>query len=140
MSRLADITLAWILERCDLDEVYGCMRWRGPTASNGRPMLFTSDAPPQIVYRRALKLASGKPCPPDKVVGHRCSDELCCRPLHLEPVTKTENEWQKSMKYLLRRKTCPRGHAMTDYTRLLTPRGGLLCRTCAREDREELRP
>lgn len=71
------------------------------------------------------------PVPAGREVDHACRRRHCREPTHLEAVTRSENELRKSIRYRMRRKTCPRGHDMAGAA--LTPEGGRLCRTCQQE-------
>ena len=69
--------------------------------------------------------------PADRVLDHLCRRILCVRALHLEPVTRHENELRKSWAYRCRRLLCPRGHEYAKHV-LVTPELGRLCRECQR--------
>lgn len=110
-----------------VDRAFGCHLWVGKLTPNGYAMLGA-----EMAYRVAYERAHG-PIAPDHVVDHLCRRRRCVNELHLEAVTKSENERRKAMKYRLDRKTCRRGHALNEATRVVTPEMGLLCRVCATE-------
>ncbi len=66
-------------------------------------------------------------------VEHGCRRRNCCRVVHLELVTRSENEKLKSWRYRAKRKTCKNGHDMS-INAMITPEGGRVCRTCSRSD------
>ena len=71
------------------------------------------------------------------VLDHLCRRRNCKAVHHLEPVTQSENEKRKSWKYRARRTHCPRGHELRgkDFNQVITPEGGVVCRSCKREAR-----
>jgi hypothetical protein len=72
------------------------------------------------------------PIAPGLELDHLCRRRHCRALHHLEPITRSENELRKSWAYRARRKLCPRGHELL-LTRVVTPEGGIVCRTCNRE-------
>lgn len=118
----------------DADPVFGCHLWTGKVSStSGRPIMWRGRAP-QNAYVVVYELEVG-PVPLEHVLDHLCRRVMCVRSLHLEAVTKPENERRKSMRYRLARRTCARGHTLDETTRVLTPEGGVLCRRCATQGR-----
>lgn len=63
---------------------------------------------------------------------HLCRRRHCQALHHLETVTRSENERRKSWRFRARRERCPRGHELAR-TRIVTPEGGIVCRSCNRE-------
>lgn len=61
-------------------------------------------------------------------IDHLCRRRHCIEPLHLEAVSRDENEHRKAYAWRARRKLCPRGHSMQGAA--ITPEMGRLCRTC----------
>lgn len=121
---------SWPIE---LDPVFGCALWTGKIGNNGRPIIWRGRAPVNA-YTIAYERAHGA-VPADRVVDHLCRRLLCVEPEHLEAVTKQENERRKSMRYRLQRRSCRRGHALNEVTRLVTPELGILCRQCLKDAR-----
>ena len=114
----------------DVDPVFGCHLWTGKVSStSGRPIIWRGRSPVNA-YVVVYELEVGT-IPPGYVIEHSCRRPMCVNPLHLEAVTKQQNERLKSMRYRLARRTCARGHALDETTRVLTPEGGVLCRRCA---------
>lgn len=109
-----------------IDPVFGCYVWTGKLGSNGRPVVWLGRKPSsahKLAYEREVgPVAAGL------VLDHLCRNPLCVRALHLEAVTRHENELRKSWAYRVRRTRCPAGHDMSDA--LITPHFGRLCRTC----------
>lgn len=62
---------------------------------------------------------------------HMCRRRNCVALHHLELVTRSENEKRKSFRYRARRAKCPIGHDLA-INRVLTPEGGIVCRSCNR--------
>lgn len=113
----------------DVDAVYGCHLWTGKLGNNGRPIVWRGRTP-ITAYRKIYEAEVGA-VPPDHVLDHLCRRILCVRALHLEPVTRHENELRKSWAYRCKRQRCARGHDLS--TALVTPEMGRLCRECERE-------
>lgn len=116
----------------DVDPVYGCWLWTGKLGSNGRPIIWRGRTPSSahvVVYEAEVGAV-----PDELVLDHLCRRVVCVRPLHLEPVTRHENELRKSWAYRCKRTLCPRGHEYAK-TALVTPEMGRLCRECEREAR-----
>jgi hypothetical protein len=132
------VTLDALHARCSDDPVFGCWLWLDTVGKNGRPLSHVRGKPIST-YTLSYTLVNG-PVPPGMVADHRCRITTCIRPLHLEAVTRTHNEQLKLLHFRLKRKQCPRGHKCTESTRLLSPRGGLLCRACIADDRSAFKP
>lgn len=111
------------------DPVFGCHLWTGKLGNNGRPIIWAGRKPISA-YQKAYEDEVGS-VPDGHVLDHLCRRVLCCRVLHLEPVTRHENELRKSWAYRMKRQRCPRGHALT--SPLVTPEMGVLCRACHKE-------
>lgn len=116
------------LARYTVDPTFGCHLWTGELGSNGRPIIWRGQRP-SSAYRLAYELEVAL-VPVDHVLDHLCRRPRCINPMHLEPVTKPENERRKSWAYRCRRERCPRGHSMA--MALVTPEMGRLCRECHR--------
>lgn len=112
------------------DAVYGCELWIGKVTPNGYPLIDEDGR--ASAHRVAFEKRRGA-IAPGLVLDHLCRRRLCINVEHLEPVTQSENERRKSMKYRLARKRCARGHVLNETTRLVTPEMGVLCRQCAKE-------
>jgi len=110
----------------DIDATFGCHLWTGKLGDNGRPIIWRGRRP-SSAYRVAYEQA-GLIVPAEHALDHLCRRERCVNPVHLEPVTKAENERRKSWAYRCKRTRCAHGHDLSDA--LVTPEMGRLCRTC----------
>lgn len=126
------ITETWPV---DGDRVYGCELWTGALNNNGRPIIWRGQRPLSAI--REAFTRTGIEIPADKVPDHLCRRIRCVSLEHLELVTKQENERRKSLRYRLARRTCRRGHPLTEATRMVTPEMGVLCRQCNQSTRRE---
>lgn len=113
------------------DPVFGCLVWTGRLDREGYGFQGRSRA--HIV---AWERAHG-PIADGREVDHLCRERACVEPVHLELVTRSENERRKAWAWRARRQTCPRGHSMADA--VISPNRGRLCRTCQRELLERVR-
>ena len=77
-------------------------------------------------------VAVNGPVPEGHVIDHMCRVRACKAEHHLEAVTESENQKRKSFAYLLKRKTCKRGHNLKLH-RVITKERGIVCRQCNRE-------
>ena len=77
-------------------------------------------------------VAVNGPVPDGMVIDHACRRRNCRAEHHLEAVTESENQKRKSFAYLLKRKTCKRGHDLKA-NKVITPQRGIVCRQCNRE-------
>lgn len=76
------------------------------------------------------------PLPDGLELDHLCRRRACCALIHLEPVTRSENEKRKSWRFRSKIATCPRGHQLAE-TAMVSPEGGRVCRTCRDEAAKE---
>jgi hypothetical protein len=67
-------------------------------------------------------------------VDHRCRRKACVAMHHLELVTHGENQKRKFMRHRMKWK-CPDGHEWP-LNRAVTDQGGVTCRQCNREAKE----
>lgn len=112
----------------EVDPIFGCWLWTGELGNNGRPIIWRGRAPSsahKVVYEAEVDLV-----PKDYVLDHLCRRVTCVRALHLEPVTRHENELRKVQAYRFKRTRCARGHDL--FTALVTPEMGRVCRECQR--------
>ena len=142
-------TLEDIRELCVIDDSYGCWIWADEDSidTNGRATVINPRTHKiDRAYRVAYEFTHGpiaavddddEPDPSKpSVVDHRCNDRRCCRPLHLELVTRGVNEQRKVLKFRVQRITrCVRGHLFDEFTRVMTTSGGIVCRRCIADDR-----
>jgi ribosome-binding protein aMBF1 (putative translation factor) len=67
----------------------GCWEWQGSKGPGGYGVI-TADGKQLQTHRVAYELHVG-PIPEGLVIDHLCSNRVCVRPDHLEPVTPSEN-------------------------------------------------
>lgn len=104
--------------------VDGCWEWQGKRAvRRGGYAVIYHEGKERRGHRLIYTLAVG-PIPTGLTIDHLCSNTACINPVHLEPVTFSENRRRASA----RRTTCKRGHSLADA--YITTRGHRDCRTC----------
>ena len=112
----------------EVDLVFGCWLWVGrKDTRDGRPLVWEGRRPMgahRVVYEAEVGLV-----PAGLELDHLCRRPTCVCPVHLEPVTRQENEFRKAWRYRVRRLSCRHGHPMALYA-MVTPEGGRLCRAC----------
>jgi len=108
------------------DPVFGCWLWNGRRDSDGYGVLYSGARVHLVSYAQHLGAI-----PRAHELDHLCRRRACCRPSHLEAVTRTQNELRKAWRHRVRRATCPRGHD-TKLHGIVTPEGGVVCRECNR--------
>ena len=103
------------------DSVYGC--WLLPNVG----------ADSHLQYRAIWQAYYGVKLPPKVELDHLCRRPRCAYPLHLDPVTYSENQSRKRSFHRKHRiERCASGHRLTDGTVIWTPEGGLVCTLCPR--------
>ena len=113
-----------------MSDVFGCDLVIGRLDKDGYGLVGR-----QRTHIKAWVEANG-PVPEGNVLDHLCRRRSCRALYHLEPVTQSENEKRKSFAYRVKRKTCANGHNLQT-NRVITPEGGVVCRTCNREAKEQ---
>lgn len=108
------------------DPIFGCLLATGRRDRDGYAFHGQSRA------HIAAWLAAGRELPAGHELDHLCRRRNCTALHHLEAVTRAENERRKSWRYRSRRALCPAGHALV-MTGVVTPEGGIVCRSCNRE-------
>lgn len=108
------------------DLVFGCELAQGRADRDGYVFWGSTRA---HIHRWTERM--GVPVPEGHVLDHLCRRRNCVALHHLEPVTQSENEKRKAMKYRLRRARCMYGHDLNEH-RAVTPEGGVVCRACNR--------
>lgn len=108
-----------------------CWPWTGGKTTHGYGMFYPAKGRSVCAHRQAFELVNG-PIPDglelDHVRAWGCRLRHCVNPLHLEPVTHTENV-QRATCLITR---CPQGHEYTpENTRVR--RGRRECRACHRD-------
>lgn len=112
----------------EIDPVFGCRLWTGELDSEGYPLTDDGKRAHRVAYE-----ASVGPIPPGKELDHTCRRRRCVWFRHTEPVDRSTNEIRKSWRSRVRVLRCPGGHQLNSLTAMVTPEGGRVCRTCARE-------
>ena len=98
----------------------GCWEWQGSKNQRGYGRVRVRGRQ-RLVHRLTL----GEPPAPGLEADHLCRNPTCCRPDHLEYVTRAEN-LRRGVNASSRKTSCPRGHPY-DVQR---PKGWRGCRTC----------
>lgn len=115
-----------------LDEAFGCWLWTGKLDKDGYGQVWRGRRPSyahRVVYEQEVgPIADGL------VLDHACRRRNCVAPHHLEPITQAQNEVRKSWRHRAIRSTCKAGHNLAT-NRIVTPEGGVVCRTCNHEAR-----
>lgn len=111
----------------------GCWLWIGGRDSQGYGEIWTGEAMRrvhQIVYELLVGLV-----PAGLQLDHLCRVRHCCRPDHLEPVTRRENIARgKGFTAINGRKVaCHAGHPFEGANLYITPDGKRSCRECRRQ-------
>lgn len=110
-----------------LDPIFGCHLAQGRVDREG--YCFHGKTRAHIA---AWEMHNG-PVSDGKEIEHSCRRRNCCRVIHLELVTRSENEKLKSWRNRAKRTHCKNGHEMS-INAMVTPEGGRVCRTCSRSD------
>lgn len=108
---------------------YGCHLWTGPTDGDGYGSTWLNGRK-RKAHWAAYELATGVLQRPGLELDHTCRRRLCVNPLHLEPVTRAENQRRTNSWRRKQHEWCPQRHRLTQETRLETPEGGWVCLTC----------
>lgn len=90
-------------------ELGNCWLWMGRVKHDGYGQANVC-WPSRTPHRIAFYLANGYWPQAPLEVDHLCKRRLCCRPTHLEAVTKKENHKRK----WATKTTCKRGHPLAD--------------------------
>ena len=123
------------LDKFNINPVTGCWVWTGAIQSNGYGRLWDGKSS-RYAHRVIYELFNG-PIEEGLDIDHLCRNRSCVNPLHLDPVTRSENlrrgESGENIAAPLRKKThCPRNHKY-DEENTRVYRGRRHCRACARE-------
>lgn len=112
-----------LMDDYDIDPVFGCHLWNGPTTKDGYGIHEG-----KLAHRLAWAEMNG-PVPKGHYIDHVCRRRNCLNPSHLEPVTQSVNELRKRLSYRVQIRVCKNGHARKRFG-LVTPEGGFVCRVC----------
>lgn len=106
------------------DPVFGCEVFTGPKDRDGYGRMGS-----RLAHVVADEQRHG-PMPPERELDHACRVRACLADIHLERVTRAENEKRKRWSYRCRIARCKYGHELR-VTAMVTRYGGRVCRTCA---------
>ncbi len=82
---------------------------------------------------RVVWLLNRGPIPEGLDLDHLCRNTRCCNPVHLEPVTRSENLRRSPLMDNNSMKThCLRGHEFTEDNTRVRPNGHRTCKECMR--------
>lgn len=108
----------------------GCIMWTA-SRSSGYGQIWL-DGKMYLVHRLTYTMWRG-PIPPGLQIDHLCRNRACCNPLHLEPVTGSENTRRGLLPQLTRERCtkthCARGHELTEDS-VYRYQGRRECREC----------
>lgn len=116
----------------------GCLEWDGWVTPAGYGQIPVYGGGRIFTHRAAYEGAKGA-IPEGLTIDHLCRNKRCCNPDHLEAVTSAENTRRENAS---RAPTavCLRGHAWTEDSTYILPKGTRSCRACRRErDRKSRR-
>jgi hypothetical protein len=113
----------------------GCVIWTGSLDIGGYGQIGVGSKRDRTntkrkVHRLLYELTVG-PVPAGLDLDHLCRNRACCRPDHLEPVTRRENLARGTglIGQQLARLTCAHGHPYTPENTYMD-NGARVCRTC----------
>lgn len=113
----------------DVDELYGCWRWKGKRDRDGYGRIWRGNKRPELAHRVVYEHHKG-PIDAGRELDHLCRRRDCVRPEHLEPVTRRENVRRLHWRNRVGHKACSAGHdTFTNCRR--TPEGGIVCLVCS---------
>lgn len=110
-----------------------CWTWRGTVNSKGYGCVGSGKRSKTALVHRVAVIVRDGSLADDLVVDHMCGNKRCVRPDHLDVVTNAENirRGYAHRGYHLGGH-CGKGHLLTEANIYRSPRGQLVCRTCAR--------
>jgi len=120
--------------KIDISGPYGCWEWIGASQSNNYGRVW--DGSKTVYAHRFVWTVFYGLIDEDLDIDHLCRNRRCVNPLHLEPVTRSENLKRglvgENIAALQREKThCPAGHAYAGEN-LSRRNGRRYCKACKR--------
>jgi len=109
----------------------GCWLWTGALARGGYGKTYIAKRT-TIAHRAAFEILIG-PVPDGLELDHLCRTKCCINPLHLEPVTSTENNRRARIANASSMGVCRKGHAIAGDNRYVT-KTSHRCLQCKREN------
>ena len=107
----------------------GCWAWTGTRGRNGYGQVRVKGRL-QYAHRVSYELATGTPLPGGVELDHLCRNRACVNPIHLEPVSKTENV-RRGLSSFDGRELCKNNlHDITDPANVVRQGGFRRCREC----------
>lgn len=117
------------VSKLQLDWDTDCWNWIGGATWNGYGAACLESGKTAIAHRIAYELFIGKP-PAGLDVHHKCENQLCCNPKHLEALTRKGHR----VAHAALKTECPNGHPYTDSGTYVSKDGTRRCRICMREN------
>lgn len=114
-----------------IDPIFGCVISSGRLDKDGYAFCGKTRA-----HIKAWVDVNG-PVPDGMVLDHGCNRRACRAVHHLEPVTQSENLKRRNWRYRAKIKRCPRGLHDLQLNRAVMQNGGVVCRLCNREAKEQ---
>lgn len=108
-----------------VDKTDSCWLWTGRLDKDGYAQMRYQGRQP-LVHRLAYEDAHGVKLTPEQTIDHLCNVRNCVNPDHLEVCAAVEN-MQRAVE---RRKTCKRGHPITEDSHYVYRRGKYVNRAC----------
>ena len=103
----------------------GCWKWIGKVGKDHYGRTTEGQLAYQVVYAAEVGAV-----PEGLQLDHQCRLRQCVSPVHLEPVSKRENERRKQMRHRVKIRKCPQGHDLF-LNGINTVYGGKVCGYCS---------
>lgn len=123
------------LRKIEVDSVSGCWIWPSPRRAQGYSQMPAGvSAKSRLGHRWSYEHFVG-PIPAGLTIDHLCRNQACVNPLHMEPVSRSENVMRGVSPPALnsKRTHCKRGHEFTPDNTIVSSGGRhRRCRECLR--------